>query len=236
MDLQPPDLPPRAPLVVPGDPSTTKKSFIPPATLRAVLAFNPVKTAYHSILPYIVNAQNNLGEDSPAARARALARIQDLTKWLDAKYKIPFTKYKLGLDPLISAVPYIGDVVSTGMSCYIVYLARRFHVPWHVSARMVFNVFLNASFGAIPIVGSAFDMTYKPNMRNLILLEEFLRKEAVSAGQDPSAIDAALRKSRAEVISFTESDDIPPLVPDAAAVPTGSSTGVNATRAGTKIR
>jgi len=170
----------------------------------------PLKTIYAAVLPYLTNKDNRLGEDTPVARARNLQRIQFVTTWLDAKYKIPFTKYKIGLDPVISSVPWVGDAVSTALSCYIVYLARRFHVPWYVTAKMVWNVMLNASFGAIPIVGSAFDMAYKPNMRNLVLLEEYLRKEALAVGRDTTEIDEALRKSRAEIIPLLP-DDGPPL-------------------------
>ncbi|KNC95800.1 uncharacterized protein SPPG_08793 [Spizellomyces punctatus DAOM BR117] len=218
-----PALPPRAD-VVPSPAASalaklqTVKEAVHIPTVREVLAFNPAKSLYRTVVPFILNKESQLGEDTPAARARSLERIQLVSTWLDAKYKIPFTKYKIGLDPLVSAVPYVGDVVSTAMSCYIVYLTRRFHVPWHITAKMVWNVMLNATFGAIPVLGSAFDIAYKPNMRNLILLEEFLRKEAIKAGQDPKVIDEALRRSRAEIISFHEgeSGETRPLLADGA--------------------
>lgn len=116
-------------------------------TVNEVLAFSPAKSIYNTVIPYLANKNGELGEDTPQARARSLARVQSVSRWLDAKYKIPFTKYRIGIDPIVSAVPYIGDVVSTALSCYVVYLTRRFHVPWWITAKMVWNVMLNATFG-----------------------------------------------------------------------------------------
>ncbi|KAJ3037691.1 hypothetical protein HDV00_001413 [Rhizophlyctis rosea] len=135
--------------------------------------------------------------DDPESRQRNFTRIQQIATLLDAKYKIPFTGITIGIDPLISAVPVVGDVVSTVLSAYVVYLTRRFKVPWHVTARMVLNVALNASVGAIPWLGSLFDVAYKPNLRNLQLLEQHLRTEAVTKfKRDPAEVDAALARAR----------------------------------------
>ena len=89
-----------------------------------------------------------LVDDAPS-RQRNFARIQQLCTLLDAKYKIPIVGITVGIDPLISAVPVIGDVVSTVLSAYIVYLTRRFKVPWTTTARMVLNVALNGSVGLV---------------------------------------------------------------------------------------
>ncbi|KAJ3052740.1 hypothetical protein HK097_005771 [Rhizophlyctis rosea] len=135
-------------------------------------------------------------DDAPS-RQRNFARIQQLCTLLDAKYKIPIVGITVGIDPLISAVPVIGDVVSTVLSAYIVYLTRRFKVPWTTTARMVLNVALNGSVGAIPWVGSLFDVAYKPNLRNLQLLEQHLRTEAIEKfNRDPAEVDAALARAR----------------------------------------
>ncbi|KAI8908694.1 hypothetical protein DFJ77DRAFT_472984 [Powellomyces hirtus] len=188
-------------------------------TVKQVLEYHPLRLAYKAAIPYVINKDGQLGPDTPEARKRNLDRVHFVSTWLDAKYSIPFTNYKIGIDPLISAVPVVGDVISTTMSCYVVYLARRFHVPWYVTAKMVWNVLLNATFGSVPIVGSAFDVAYKPNLRNLILLEEFLKKEAVKLGNDPKIIDQALAQSRQDLwpdhIQATDGDkDRAPVWPD----------------------
>ncbi|KAJ3002605.1 hypothetical protein HKX48_002244 [Thoreauomyces humboldtii] len=168
-------------------------------TVQEILAYQPVRAVTRQVVPYLTNKDGQLGDDSPAARKRALERVTFVSTWLDAKYKVPFTKFKVGLDPLINAVPVVGDVISTTLSLYVVYLTRRFHVPWQITAKMVWNVLLNSTFGAIPGIGGLFDVAYKPNVRNLLLLQDFLREEALAAGRDPQTIDAAIAKSRAEI-------------------------------------
>ncbi|KAI8826547.1 uncharacterized protein EV422DRAFT_906 [Fimicolochytrium jonesii] len=66
-------------------------------TVKEVLAFSPVKHAYKTLKPFIVNEDGRLGEDTPEAKRRSLERIQFVSTWLDAKYKVPFTKYKIGV-------------------------------------------------------------------------------------------------------------------------------------------
>ncbi|KAJ3265505.1 hypothetical protein HK104_006284 [Borealophlyctis nickersoniae] len=98
--------------------------------------------------------------------------------------------------------------MSTGLSCYVVYLARRFDVPWWVTVKMVWNVMLNAGFGAIPGVGSVFDVAYKPNLRNLHLLEEHLRRDAVERlGSDARQVDEAIRSARIEVLQEADMNE-----------------------------
>ncbi|KAJ3018685.1 hypothetical protein HKX48_002728 [Thoreauomyces humboldtii] len=177
-------------------------------SIDEVRNMHPGKAVYNAAMPYLKNEDGRLGEDTPEARSRTLQRVQWLSQWLDAKFYVPGTNYKIGLDPIISAVPMVGDAISTLLSIYVVYLTRRFHVPWWVTARMVWNVLLNAGFGTIPVLGSAFDVAYKPNMRNLNLLENWLRKEALAAGKSTKHIDAAIAKSRAEII---QAEDVPGL-------------------------
>lgn len=80
---------------------------------------------------------------------------------------------------------------------------------------------------AIPLVGSAFDVAYKPNMRNLILLQEHLRQEAINAGQDPEAIDEALRQSRAELLTMPGEESRPLLPPRPQAADIGNRVILN---------
>jgi len=127
---------------------------------------------------------------------------------LDTQFKIPGVGTRVGIDPVISAVPYVGDVVSTAMSLYIVYLMRRFKVPWWVALRMIGNVVLNGAVGIIPGIGSLFDVAYKPNRRNLLLLEDYLRKQAVEKlGMDPKKVDEDILRTRQDL---TGSKDLPP--------------------------
>src|SRR4051794_7675580 len=73
---------------------------------------------------------------------RALAaerRIGRAAFLLDDLVRIPGTGMRLGIDPLIGLVPFLGDAVSGLMSAWIVLEAARFRLPKIVLVRMVMN-------------------------------------------------------------------------------------------------
>jgi len=49
--------------------------------------------------------------------------------------------------------------------------------PGHVVVRMLGNVALDGVFGAVPLVGDAFDVLWRANRRNVRLLQEWLHHE-----------------------------------------------------------
>ena len=49
--------------------------------------------------------------------------------------------------------------------------------PGHVIVRMLGNVALDGVFGAVPLVGDAFDVLWRANRRNVRLLQEWLYHE-----------------------------------------------------------
>jgi hypothetical protein len=60
------------------------------------------------------------------------------------------------------------------MSLYIVREARALGAPLHLVARMLANVALDGVFGAVPLVGDAFDVAWRANRRNMTLLQGHL--------------------------------------------------------------
>ena len=128
---------------------------------------------------------------------RSIERLRQLAYLLDDRFRIPGTKYRIGLDGLVGLVPGIGDAVTTLLSLYIVLEARRHGVPVSKLGRMGLNVGLDAVLGAVPLVGDLFDVAWKANRRNLALLLEHLeadrrtrhgaRDELVDADTAPSS-------------------------------------------------
>lgn len=108
-------------------------------------------------------------------RLATLNRIRSLSRLMDTAIRLPGIGIRIGLDPIIGLIPGAGDLVSTGFSAYILYLATRFHLPGWIIRRMVFNIGLEAVVGAVPLVGDLFDALYKSNVRNLALLEQHLQ-------------------------------------------------------------
>jgi hypothetical protein len=113
---------------------------------------------------------------------RTIAREKKLAYWLDDRFRIPFTRWRLGLDGIIGLVPGIGDAATTLLALYIVYEARRHGVPAAGLARMGLNVGIDALVGLVPLVGDIADVGWKANRRNVKLLIEHLeRRQATLA-------------------------------------------------------
>jgi Domain of unknown function (DUF4112) len=107
-----------------------------------------------------------------AERIARLNRIRNFSRLMDSAFRIPGTSFRFGWDPIIGLIPGAGDLVSTMVSAYIIYLAARFRLPPKIFLQMVFNISLEAVVGAVPLVGDLFDAFYKSNLRNLALLEK----------------------------------------------------------------
>ena len=106
-------------------------------------------------------------------------RVEALQRWagvLDAAFRIPGTQIRFGLDALIGLVPGAGDAVAGLFSVAIVLQAARMGLPRVVIARMVLNSLLDLLVGAVPVVGDLFDVAWKANLRNVTLLDRFVRQ------------------------------------------------------------
>lgn len=93
-----------------------------------------------------------------------------LSHVLDDFIKIPGTSIRFGLDGIIGLVPGIGDIVGGIASCILIIAAWIRGVPYVTLARMVANVAIEVSLGAIPVLGDAFDIAWRANRRNYALL------------------------------------------------------------------
>lgn len=110
-----------------------------------------------------------------AERLATLNRIRKLSRLMDTAIRIPGTRFRIGLDPIMGLIPGAGDLVSTAFSAYIIYLATRFGIPGKDLRKMLFNIGLEAAVGTVPLVGDMFDAYYKSNIRNLAILEQHLQ-------------------------------------------------------------
>jgi hypothetical protein len=109
-----------------------------------------------------------------AADHRSIERLRQLAHLLDDRFRVPGTRYRIGLDGLIGLVPGLGDAVTTLLSLYIVLEARRLGVPLTKLCRMGLNVGVDTVLGAVPVLGDLFDVAFKANRRNLALLLDHL--------------------------------------------------------------
>src|SRR5262245_25471550 len=114
---------------------------------------------------------------APPSRGARIARLDALATLLDTALVIPGTGVRFGLDALIGLFPVVGDIITTALSLFIVHEAYQLGAPGHVIARMLGNVVLDGVFGAVPLVGDAFDVLWRANRRNVRLLQEWLHHE-----------------------------------------------------------
>ncbi|HEX6610214.1 MAG TPA: DUF4112 domain-containing protein [Hyphomicrobiaceae bacterium] len=105
-----------------------------------------------------------------------MARLDALARLMDSSLTFPGTNVRFGLDAIIGLVPVAGDLISNAISTYIVWEARKLGVSRWTVARMIANTAVDTVVGAVPIVGDAFDVAFRGNMRNLALLKAHIAR------------------------------------------------------------
>ncbi|MEO8259117.1 MAG: DUF4112 domain-containing protein [Acidobacteriota bacterium] len=102
---------------------------------------------------------------------RRLESLRQLQHLLDNAFRVPGTNLRFGWDPVIGAVPWVGDVLAALMSCAIVVQAHHMRLPRAVQARMLLNTAIDVVVGSVPVVGDVADVFWKSNAKNFALLE-----------------------------------------------------------------
>ena len=118
---------------------------------------------------------------SDADIQREIAALDALAHWMDAKFRLPGTDFRFGLDALVGFVPGMGDVATVGPSLYLLWRAQRLGAPRGVMLRMLAHVAVDAAFGAVPLLGDLFDAAFKANQRNVALLKAALTRGGADA-------------------------------------------------------
>jgi hypothetical protein len=113
-------------------------------------------------IPEVIEPDEKLPADLVALRKFSIL--------MDEAVGIPGTKFRFGLDPLLSLVPGIGDVISALLSAWIVAGALRHRVPMRKICLMVFNILLDLTIGEIPLLGNLFDIAFEENVINMRIL------------------------------------------------------------------
>lgn len=112
----------------------------------------------------------------------AMARLDTLAKVMDSAFEIPGTGIRMGIDGLLGFVPVAGDVISSLVSSYVVWEARRLGAPKWLVARMMWNVGVDTVVGSVPVVGDAFDVMFRANRKNVALLRRHLERNGKLRG------------------------------------------------------
>lgn len=116
----------------------------------------------------------------PVAAARPVREVvpagsspvtSGLARVMDDLVRIPGTRYRMGLDPVIGLVPVVGDALGTVVAAAVLAEAIRNRVPVHILFRMGWNYLVDAVLGVIPFVGDVADVAHKATSKNLRLVD-----------------------------------------------------------------
>ncbi|MCS6832417.1 MAG: DUF4112 domain-containing protein, partial [Flammeovirgaceae bacterium] len=102
-----------------------------------------------------------------------IERFKLFSYFPDKSIRVPFTKYKFGIDPIMGFFPALGDAISLLISTLTLLAALRTGVERRVIFIMLGNLLLDFVVGSVPILGNIFDFVYKANTRNVSILQRY---------------------------------------------------------------
>ncbi len=107
------------------------------------------------------------------AASPELRWVDGFSRLLDTRFRIPGTKIRFGADFLMGLIPGVGDVVSMGFSAVLIVTMAKNGASARLVVQMLLNVLLDTIVGTVPILGNVFDLFYKANYRNAVLMREY---------------------------------------------------------------
>ena len=131
--------------------------------MRRVLSSSESVISFESIV-------RSLSQHRLFQRVATDEHLDTIASVLDDIFRIPGTHIRFGLDAIIGWIPGIGDAAAGIASFLIIFAAWRRGTPGVTLTRMVANVVLETTVGAIPVVGDIFHVIWKANRRNFRLL------------------------------------------------------------------
>jgi hypothetical protein len=132
----------------------------------------------------------------PPEEKQKRSQLEPIFRWvaliMDELLRVPGTRFRFGLDPLIGLLPGLGDAASACVSALTLIQAARLGVPKILLTRMSLNILVNELIGLIPGVGDAFSFWFKSNTRNYNLLQRHIAEPQKSHKSDWFFVAAVL--------------------------------------------
>lgn len=120
----------------------------------------------------------------PRDFAKLFEQLERSCLWLDAEYRIPFTRIHVGWDPIMGLVPIAGDLAGAALSIRNIHWAYQLGAERRVLRQMGLNAAIDALIGAIPVIGTVFDFWFRAQLRNLQLLIEAMERQRQHQSSD----------------------------------------------------
>lgn len=109
-----------------------------------------------------------------------LDHLDRISTLLDSRFRVPGTQVRFGWDSLLGLVPGVGDAAALIPACYLLYKGHDLGARKRTLARMALNTGLDATIGAIPVLGDLFDLFFKANNRNIAILKRDLEQRSLA--------------------------------------------------------
>ena len=112
-------------------------------------------------------------------------RIGRVTHALDDLFEVPGTTTRVGIDPILGLIPFVGDAIAALVGGWVIAEAARFGIPRIVLGRMIVNLVIDLAVGLIPLIGDLFDFAFRSNARNLDLFRRHALDPDASTRSEP---------------------------------------------------
>lgn len=130
------------------------------------------------------------GELPASVDEAALDRMETVAYALDESVRVPGIGVRIGIDPVLGAVPVAGDVAGAALSLYIVAESAYLGVSLTTLVEMLVNITIDVAGGSVPYAGTVVDTVWKANRRNVTLALEDLAEAVATDGSGTRTDDA----------------------------------------------
>ncbi|RZL14129.1 MAG: DUF4112 domain-containing protein [Pedobacter sp.] len=127
----------------------------------------------------------NSGNLKPDPTTPQFPWVSRFSHLMDEQFRFPGTQFRFGLDPILNLVPFVGDMAGLVISGGLLMALVKKGASNKLVVLMSVNILLDATIGAIPIIGQIFDFFFKANTRNIKLMKEhYLENKHQGSGKN----------------------------------------------------
>jgi hypothetical protein len=115
----------------------------------------------------------SVGSDPASVRRR----VEAMERLLERILVIPGLNRPVGLDAILSLIPFAGTTAGAVLGAYAMWEARNLKMSKWQMARMSANTGFDWLLGLIPFVGAIPDLFFRSNTRNLRIIKRHLDRK-----------------------------------------------------------
>lgn len=114
-----------------------------------------------------------LGSDPASVRRR----VESMERLLERVMIVPGINRPVGLDAILSLIPFAGTTAGAVLGAYAMWEARNLNMSKWQMARMSANTGFDWLLGLIPVLGAIPDFFFRSNSRNLRIIKRHLDRK-----------------------------------------------------------